>query len=163
MGGELRLAIKGFVAGEQGASPRLEPGALREHDEFGPGKLPAERGENRGIVRDTAGQQDAAEFAPPLFEQSDHFIGHAVVQRVEDVLDRGFIAVELVRNVRFAMNRAARGQRHDLAIEGTADCLVDAKPHAANLLHKELAAAGGAFVVREDVTDSSGRDQVNQE
>jgi len=42
---------------------------------------------------------------------------------------------------RLAMHRAAGGQRHHLAGKRTADCLLEAKPHAADLLHEELAAA----------------------
>ena len=81
---------------------------------------------------------------------------------MQNVLRRGFLPVELVRDVRFAVDRAAGGQRHHLPLERAPDGFLQAESHPANLLHEELPAAGGAFVVRQDIGDPSVRQEINQ-
>ena len=85
------------------------------------------------------------------------------MQGVQNVLRRGLVPVELVRDVRFAVNRATRSQRHDLAVERPPDRFLKVESHPANLLDEELAAPGGAFVVRQNIGDSSVREKINQE
>ena len=82
---------------------------------------------------------------------------------MQDGLRRRFLAFELLGNVRFAVDRAAGSQRHDLPFERAADRLLQAQSHPPNLLHEEFPAAGGAFVVGEDVGNSAARQQVNEE
>ena len=76
---------------------------------------------------------------------------------MQNVLHRRFLPVELVGNVRFAVDRAAGSQRDNLPVERALDCLLEAETHPANLLHEELPAARGTLVVRQDIGDPSIR------
>ena len=74
------------IAREQGGTPSFEPGTLREHDELRRGQLLAQRGDHGRVARHAADQQHAPQFALPFLQQRDHFVRHAVMQRVQDVL-----------------------------------------------------------------------------
>ena len=125
--------------------------------------LLAQRRQHGGIAGQAADQEHPLELALAFLQKRDHLARHAVVQRVQNVLRRGFIPVELVGDVGFAVYRAAGSQRHHPARKRTPDSFLEAESHPANLLHKKPAAAGGALVVREHVDDPLMGDQINQE
>ena len=79
------------------------------------------------------------------------------MQRVQNVFRSSFVAVEFMGDVRFAVHRAARCQRHHFAIERIVDRFFHAESHTADLLDEEFAAAGGAFVMGQDVADPDRR------
>ena len=85
------------------------------------------------------------------------------MERVQNLLRTGLVAIELVGNVRLAMHRATRCQGYDPAQERTPDRLLDGQPHPADLLHEELTAARSAFVVREDVGHPAVGKDVDEE
>jgi hypothetical protein len=123
----------------------------------------AQRRDHGGVPRDAPDDQDAAEPALAPLQQRDHLVRHAVVQRVQDVLATCLPAVELVGDVRLAVHRAAGRKRNDPSPERTRDRVVDIEPHAPDLLHEELAAAGGALVVREHVRDPAIGQEIDEE
>lgn len=84
------------------------------------------------------------------------------MQGVEDILHSGFVAVELVRNVGFAVNGTARSQRHHFPLERSPDRLFQTEPHSPDLLDEELAAARGTLVMRQDVDDPAAGNNVSQ-
>jgi len=159
---DFRRLVKRLVPCEQGAAPGLKPGTLRQHHELGGGELLAQCGQHRRVAGHAADQQHPRQLTLAFLQQRNHFVGHAVVQRVQNVLRRGLVSVELVRDVRFAVNRATRSQRHHFACERAPDCFLEADPHPAELLHKKLPASGGAFIVRQNVDDPSLREKINQ-
>ena len=74
----------------------------------------------------------------------------------------GLISVQLVGDVRLAVDGAPGGQRHNLALQGELDRRLHPQSHPADLLDKELPAAGGAFVVGKDIGDPAAREKINQ-
>ena len=85
------------------------------------------------------------------------------MQRVQDVLGACFVPVEFVGDVRFTMDRAPACQGHDLPVRRTFYRFLDIEPHPADLLHKELAASSGTFIVRKHICDLSICQEVHQE
>ena len=159
---ELRPPVAGVVTGEQGATPGFVPGTFGEHNELGLRLFLTQGGQHRCVAGHPANEQHPALRALPFLQQRDDFVGHAVVQRAQDVRGRSFVAVEFVGDVRFAVDGTTGRQRHDRAGERTADRFVEFQTHPADLLDEELAAAGGAFVVREHMGDPALREDVNQ-
>src|SRR5512143_885701 len=85
------------------------------------------------------------------------------MQRVQDVFGARFVPVELVGDVRFAVDRAPACQGHDLPVKRALYSFLDSEPHPADLLYKELAASSGAFVVRKHISYPSICQEVHQE
>ena len=160
---ELGRAVEGLVPRQQGGAPSLEPGTLLAHRKFRVGQLGAQSREHGGVAADAPGQEHPPQRTPPFFQQRHHLVGHAVMQCVEDVRRRGLVPVQLVGDVRLAVDGAAGSQRHDLSLQGELDGRLDPQPHPANLLDKKLAAAGGALVMRKDIGDPAAAEKINQE
>ncbi len=158
--------MRGFVdrilASEQCAAPGFEPLALRQHDKLGRGKFLAQRLKKGRIARHASDQQHAPQGGLSFLEERDNLAGHAFVQRLQDVSGRGFVAIELVRHIGFAMHRAARCQRDHLSRRREADRRVDVHPHPADQLHEEFTAAGRTLVVRQDIGYSSTGERIDQ-
>ena len=85
------------------------------------------------------------------------------MQRVQDVFGACFVPVQLVGDVRFTMDRAPACQGHDLPVKRALYRFLDIEPHPAYLLHKELAASSGAFIVRKHIRNPSVCQEVHQE
>ncbi len=85
------------------------------------------------------------------------------MQGVQNVGRGRLIAVELVGDVGLAVDRAAGGQRDDLALEGELDGVFQPQSHPADLLDEEFPAAGGALVVGKDIGNGAAGQKVNQE
>ena len=161
--GDVRRGVKRLVPRQQRAAPGLEPRALRDHGKLRGGEFLAQRRHHRVVAGETADQQHPPQLALRLLQERHHLARHDVMQRAQNVLGRRFLPVELVRDVGFAVDRAAGGQRHHLPLERAPNRLLETQPHPANLLHEKLAAAGGALVVREDIGDPSRRQKIDQE
>ena len=69
---------------------------------------------------------------------------------MQDIFRAGLLPVELVRDVRLAVDRAARSQWDDLPRKRALDSLFEIQPEAPDLLNEELATAGGTLVRCED-------------
>ena len=160
---DLRRAEAGLVAREQGGAPGLEVGALGQDHEFRGGQL-ATQGRHQGpVATDPADQQEAAEDRLRLLQEGHDLVGHAVVERVQHVLDPRLLAIQLVGDVGLAVDRASRSQGNRTAMEGTLDRLIEAESHPADLLHEELPAPRGALVVRKHRKHTAVAKQIDQE
>ena len=71
------------------------------------------------------------------------------------------LSLWVMSDLQWTEQREASGTT--LPRERAPDRLLQPEPHPADLLHEELAAAGGAFVVRQDIGDPSVRQEVDQE
>jgi hypothetical protein len=85
------------------------------------------------------------------------------MQGVKYVRRHSLVSVQLVGNVRLAMHGATGGQRDNLPLQRELDRLLHLQPHPADLLDEELAAAGGALVVRKDIGDPAAGEKIDQE
>ena len=160
---ELRAGVDGVLAGQDRGPQGLEIGAFGKHGQFHIGKLRLQRGDHPAIQRHAARQQHSAHRPLALVHERDHFVGHAVVERVQHVLDAGLVPIELVGDVGLAVDGATKGQGDDAALKRAAHGLVQVQSQPADLLDVELAAAGRALVVRKDGPDPRPFQQVDGE
>ena len=158
---ELRACEGGFLAGQDRGSQGLEVRAFGKQDQLRRRELFPQRGNHGRILRHPAHQQHAPQRALALFHERDHFVRHAVVECVQDVVDARLVPIELVSDVGLAVDGATRSQGNELALKRAPHGLVQFQSQSRNLLDQELTAAGCALVVRKDGDDPRPFQQVD--
>ena len=160
---DVRRLVARLVAGEQGAAPGLEPRALRQHDELRAGSF-SRRAASIAALRVTPPITSTRRSSRWPFSSSATTLLAMLscsVCRMSSGVASLRLSLWVMSDLQWTEQR--RGQRHDLALERAPDRLLDGQPHPADLLHEELAAAGGAFVVRQDVGDPAVGEEIDQE